>query len=536
MLSERSIWILALSALLLPLLGGVALLWRRFYNDQEGNTARRVFKNSAVPTAMRLLVRALDLVFLLVFNEVAGNDDIGTYALAALLIAMYLGTFTDFGLGVLLTREVAKDREAGPRLFGVTLGLRLLLVAISFPLVGLVIGTYQGLAGLGLSESISLQGQQAMWILALTLVPGAFSNAVTALYNASERMEVPAVMEVASAILSFFGRVAALLLGFGILGVAWSAVGVSAVTALLFFLLLLRDFFRPRITWDWSLMAAIVPLALPLMLNNLLNAVFFRFDMFLVKAFGGGRGDLLLASYNSAYQITSIAMIVPSVVTFAIFPALARRGTGERAALVEAQNRTLQALLLLALPLAVGMAALAPDFIRFIARDNAAEQLPLAGNVLAILAWFLPFSFVNGLIQYVLIAINQQRAITRAFVIAAAFNLVTNLIFIPRYGLYAAATITILSEIVLLLVFLPLLRREGLVPPLIKLAWRPTLGALLMGGTILAVYAALHTSLGWVGASIGAGLVAVPVYIGAISILGAFGAEERALARRVLGR
>lgn len=540
------LWFFIAGLLLLLLLAPLAaLLWRRFYREGEDNAARRVFKNSAVPLALRVIVRALDLVFAVVAYGYLLPSDFGRYDFAALLVVQYLGTISEFGLGVLLTREVARDASAAPRLFGTTLALRLLLALAAVPAAALVIGTYALLAVLGVGEAITPLGQQAIWVLLLTLLPAAYSGAATALYNANERMEVPALVELVTAALSMLARIAVLALGFGIGGIAWAAVGVSSVTALIYGVLQSRAFFRPTLRWDTSLVRSLVPLALPLMLNNLLNAVFFRFDTFLLKAFGGS-GDLLVAQYNLAYKVLGIAMILPPVVTFAVFPLLARRAAGDerRAALLEAQNRTLWALLLLAFPLAAGLSVLAPDLVRlFIGRsDRPQDFLPVSAEVLAILAWFLPLSFANGLLQYVLIAINQQRAITRAFVIGALFNLAVNLLTIPAFGLYAASVVTILSEVVLFAVFAPLLRREGLSPPLLRLAWRPALAALAMAAAMLAVGLAFPASRALADPQIqwprllAMVAVAAPAYAAALWLLGAVGPAERALLRRALSR
>ncbi|HEU5101831.1 MAG TPA: oligosaccharide flippase family protein [Roseiflexaceae bacterium] len=543
MLTDRiKLFLLGTVALLL-LLGLATLLWRRYYREDPHNTARRVVKNSAIPLVLRLLVRALDLLFAFVLLDTLRGADIGPYTFAALFVVQILGTFTEFGLGVLLTREVARDAGAAQRYFGVTLALRAVLVLVgALPVAALLIGVYGLLAALNLGEAISPVGQQAIWILVLTLVPGAYSSAVTALYNAAERMEVPAVVEVVTAIVSMLVRLAVLALGFGIIGLAWAAVGVSTFTALVYLVLQSRDFFRPTISWDRALIRTLLPLALPLMLNNLLNAVFFRFDTFIIKAFATGSGDLLVQQYNLAYQIIGIATILPPVVTFAVFPVLSRRADGERSGLALAQNRTLQALLLLAFPISVGLMILAPDLIRLFARRNAGDYLPASANALAILAWFLPLSFANGLLQYVLIAVNQQRAITRAFVVGAAFNLLANLaavpwfsryLMLPELSLYAASVITLLSEVVLLLVFLPILRREQLAPPLLTLAWRPAVASLPMGAAMLAIrgFEPQAPLL-----ALAAALAAPPIYLLALWLVGAFGAEERALMRRVLGR
>jgi O-antigen/teichoic acid export membrane protein len=538
MLTPNAQFALLLAAALLPLLALAAWLWRRFYRDDPANTARRVVKNSAVPFAARLLVRALDLVFAVILLSTLPGPAVGMYYFAALIVVQYFGTIAEFGLGVLLTRDVARDPGAAPRLFGVTLALRWLLALAAVPVAALLVGVYALLGMLGLGEPITPAGQQVIWVLLLTLVPSAYSGAVTALYNAAERMEVPALVELLTAIVSLFARVIVLLLGFGVLGLAWTAVAVSTLTALLYFWLQRRDFFRPVLGWDAAQARAIVPQAFPLMLNNLLGAVFFRFDTLLVKAFGGGQGDLLVAQYNVAYQIVGVALILPPVVTFAVFPLLARRAADDRAAMAEAQRRTLQALLLLAFPLALGLSLLAGPLVELFTRRNASEYLPVSANALAVLAWFLPLSFVNGLLQYVLIAVGRQRAITRAFAIGAAFNLAANLLAMPlaagvlgqpEYGLYAAAAITTLSEVLLLALFWPTLRAEGLAPQLLQLAWRPALAAVAMGATIGALFVALP-GLPWLAAFLGA-----VVYLLGLWAVGAFGVEERALARRVLG-
>ena len=529
-LTDRTKLFVFATITLLPLLGLGVLLWRRFYREDDSNVARRVFKNSAVPLVLRLMVRAFDLAVFVVLQQTLPGVNIGPYALAVLLVGQYLGTFTEFGLGVLLTREVARDPGAARRLFGATLLLRWILVLLAAaPFAALLIGGYSLLGALRLGEAITPVGQQAIWILLLTLIPGAYSSAVTALYNASERMEIPALVEVATAVVGLLVRLALLWSGFGILALSWAAVGVTTTTALLYFVLQNRHFFRPSLQWDAGMIKQLVPLAFPLMLNNLLNVVFFRFDTFIIKAFGAGQGDLMVTQYDIAYKVVSVAMILPPIVTFAVFPLFSRRAASERAGLALAQNRTLQALLLVVFPLAMGMSVLATPLVLLINGRNAAQYLPISAQVLSILVWFLPLSFVNGLLQYVLIAINQQRAITRAFVIGAAFNLLTNLLAVPWYGLYAASVITIISELVLFLVFRPLLRREGLAPPLLALAWRPAVAALLMGAVMLAVY-------GVGPAGLLAAVVAPLVYAAALWVLGAFGAEERALVRRVLGR
>jgi O-antigen/teichoic acid export membrane protein len=80
--------------------------------------------------------------------------------------------------------------------------------------------------------------------------------------------------------------------------------------------------------------------------------------------------------------------------------------------------------------------------------------------VLVFLLYAVILSCINGVTQYVIIALNRQRTLTVAFGVVAIFNIAANLIFIPRYSYPAAAVVTILSEFVLWGVFYVVLISE----------------------------------------------------------------------------
>jgi O-antigen/teichoic acid export membrane protein len=529
MLTDRVKLFLLGTLALLPLLGLAVLLWRRYYREDAGNTARRVVKNSAVPTAVRLVVRAIDMAFALVLYRLLAAEAVGQYDLAALLVVLYLSTFSDFGLGTLLTREVARRPEEAPRFFGVTLLLRWGLALLAVPLALGFVGIYGGIAALVPdAKPLTSDGAAAILILCLTLFPSAYNNVVTALFNARERLEIPAAVELITQVVSVFARVGVLLAGWGVIGLAWAAVGATSLTALVFLVLQLRLLFPPRLLWDGVFARALLRPAFPLLLNALLINAAFSFDSFILRAFAD---DTVVAQYRMPYRVINVALILPPLLINAIFPIIARHAENNREALNQAYRRTLQVLLLAAFPIAVATTILAPALVTlFVGQSKAHEFLGASDPALALLIWFLPLSYVNGLTQYIMIALNRQAAITRSFAMMAAFNFTANLVLIaafPGYAILIASAVTVLSEVVLYITFLPLLRQEHAIPPLLSLAWRPVLAALLMGAAML-----VAAGIGPVAAA----LIAPVAYAAALWLLGAFGAEERALVRRVLGR
>ncbi|MGC8880605.1 MAG: polysaccharide biosynthesis C-terminal domain-containing protein, partial [Anaerolineae bacterium] len=218
--------------------------------------------------------------------------------------------------------------------------------------------------------------------------------------------------------------------------------------------------------------------ALPLMINHLLATLFFRIDVLILQPTWGDRA---VGFYGAAYKYIDGINIIPSYFTLAIFPLMSRYAHTARDSLVRAYILSLRLLLLIALPLAVGTPFVARELILLL---GGGQYLPDSMIALQLLIWFLPFSFINQITQYVLIAIDQQRFLTRAFIIGVLFNTITNLVLIPQYGYRAAAITTILSEWVLLIPFYYAVRKHLCVVPWMDIAWRPALAAAVMGGCL----------------------------------------------------
>ncbi|MEZ4676210.1 MAG: polysaccharide biosynthesis C-terminal domain-containing protein [Caldilineaceae bacterium] len=105
------------------------------------------------------------------------------------------------------------------------------------------------------------------------------------------------------------------------------------------------------------------------------------------------------------------------------------------------------------------------------------------GSALAlrVIIWSIPIGFVNSITQYVLIAVNQQRYLTKAFIIGVIFNVVGNLIFIPGFGYIGAAGVTILSELACSSLFYASVKRHVGIVPWWSIVWRPVVALGIMG-------------------------------------------------------
>ena len=495
-------------------LGGMVWVWQRWGSRAATSTAGRVAVNSLVPTIASLGNKGLDLGFAVVMLRVLGPEAVGKYTWAVVFIG-YVDILINFGLNTLITRDVAADRSAAARYFGNTLATRLALWLLAALLTGLAIGP--GAAPLGVDEETA----RATALLLVGMLPSAVAATASAIFLAHERMEVPAAVTTLTTVLKVGLGLAALVAGWGIVGLAAASVVVNLTTALVLVGLMSVLLLRPRWEFQAPFSKRMVRESYPLMLNNLLNSLFFRLDAMLLQPLAG---SLALGYYGTAYKFIDGLLIIPSHFTLALFPLMARFARAEREALARTFTLGLKTLLAIALPISVGTTLLAEPIVLLL---GGPAYVPGSVWALRILIWFLPFSFVNGITQYVLIALNRQRAITLAFALGTTFNLLTNLAAIPRFGYLGAAATTVLSELVLLVPFWYLVRRHLPSVRLLPLVWRPTLAAAVMG-------AAVWPLTSWAPA------LAVPtgalVYLALLVALGAMGPDERDLLRKLLRR
>lgn len=155
--------------------------------------------------------------------------------------------------------------------------------------------------------------------------------------------------------------------------------------------------------------------------------------------------------------------------------------------------------------------------------------LPSTAIALQILIWFLPFSYINGVTQYVLIALNRQRTITLAVIASVIANVGLNLIFIPFFGYVAASVMTIVSEVVLLIPFSLIIRQSLGTFLLWQVSWRPIVAAGVMGLALAFLNLGLHLQNFLITAATGA--VVYPVVL---LLVRGFTKEDLAMLKRAL--
>ncbi|MFN8372231.1 MAG: polysaccharide biosynthesis C-terminal domain-containing protein [Anaerolineae bacterium] len=249
----------------------------------------------------------------------------------------------------------------------------------------------------------------------------------------------------------------------------------------------------------------------PLMLNHFLATIFFQIDVVILQPTWG---DVVVGQYSTAYKWLQAINVIPAFFTQALLPLMSRQAHDDKAVLKRTYTLAIKLLALLSFPFAAFFTFMAVPLTTLL---GGAEYLPGGAIALQIMIWSIPIGWMNSLTQYVLIALDLQRRITTAFVIAVSFNIISNLILIPPYGYQAAAFTTILSELVLLIPFVMLLQSAVGRLNWLDMLWRPALATAAMSVVL---------ALGWNIQSFLALVIGSVVYVAVLLVLRPLSPDE----------
>ncbi len=501
-------------------LGGV-YVWRNLpRREKRESDVRRIARNSVLLTTLNIVSRLIDFAFALIMLRVLGPTGAGNFYFAVVVVGWF-EIVMNFGLNTFLTREASRDQSHASAYFAQTTRLRLLLGASVAPAVVLLVVAWRALFNL------SPDAEAAILLLALAQLPSSVATGLSALFFAFERAEVPAALTVVTALLKSVIGATLLLMGWGVVGLGVTSMVVNGIAlGMLAFaarrLLHARDAAEPPARRSQPSNRAVLRESFPLMLNHLLATLFFKVDVPMLQAI---KGAGVVGVYSSGYKFIDAFNIIPAYFTQSLFPAMSRMAAQRDQSLARSYVLAVKLLVMTALPLAVCTAFLAPVLIGVL---GGAEFLPDGAIALAIMGWSMPIGWINSVTNYALIAANQQRALTRAFLIGLAFNVITNALLIPLFSYVAAAVTTIFSEIVEGAAFYYYVRRFITPVNWVEVLARPFLATGLMAGVALLFHAVGWTLIGVV--------VSLGAYAAALWALQAFNTEERAMLRPLLRR
>src|ERR1700674_4084512 len=462
-------------------------------------------RNALVILGARVVSRVASLVVVVVLANALGDTQYGRYTTLIAYLAL-VSVIADLGFNPLYTREAARDRQELGNYLGTLLVLKVALSVAASVVLAVALAR-----GAGLSALI-VPG-------AALLIATAYANLLRNTFYAVGRAEFDAVAIIAEIAIQggliFYGA----RHNAGVSFYIWAYVA-SFLFTIVYSLVVIRVFRlgRVRLGFDVNLVRRWFPLALPFAFTFFLTNLYFRADVPILQHF---RTFAEVGWYTFAYKPFEALQFIPLAIQVVVYPLLGVYFVTDVSRLKVAYERFFKVLVLLGWPLTVGTFVLVHPIIRVF------RLFPQSEASLRILAFAIVFLFANSAFYAMLNATNRQHLNAWATGLAAAINIVLNLIFIPFYGYLAASATTVVTEASLCVFgwwFIQRLRPD-LRLPWLRLSWRVFVGGAAMGAVL---YVLRSRSI---FISVPAGSI---VYLVAILLIRAVDPEEWGLVRHGL--
>ena len=421
----------------------------------------RAVSNTLFILGARVVSRVVSLVVVVVLANALGDTQYGRYTTLIAYLAL-VSVVADLGFNPLYTREAARNRQELGDYLGTLLVLKLVLAVAASVILAIALAF-----GAGLSALI-VPG-------AALLIATAYANLLRNTFYAVGRAEFDAVAIVAEIAIQGGLIIFGARRNAGVSYFVW-AYTASFLFTILYSLVVIRVFHlgRVRLGFDLNLVRRWFPLALPFAFTFFLTNLYFRADVPILQHF---RSFAEVGWYTFAYKPFEALQFVPLAIQVVVYPLLGVYYVSDPQRLRLAYERFFKVLVLLGWPLTVG------TFVLVHAIGRLFRLFPESEPSLRILALAIVFLFANSAFYAMLNATNRQHLNAWATGLAAAINIVLNLIFIPFYGYLAASATTVVTEAALCVFgwwFIQRNRSE-LRLPVVGLSWRILLAGAVMG-------------------------------------------------------
>jgi len=192
--------------------------------------------------------------------------------------------------------------------------------------------------------------------------------------------------------------------------------------------------------FDRSLLPILWHRAWPLGLSLLFNLIYWKADS-LIMSWTRPLSEVGL--YGAAYRVLEVTVQMPLLFAGLILPILSGAWAMQNA---ERFHRMLQKsfdlVVVAGAPLFIGTLFVSAEIMRIL----AGPEFIAAGEPLKVLMLANLMIFVGSLLTHAVVALQQQRHMLKFYGITAILTLVAYWFLIPRYGMMAAAWLTVFSE------------------------------------------------------------------------------------------
>ncbi len=422
-------------------------------------------------------------------------DDAGYGALTkAQTYAAVFGILVDFGLTLTTTQMISEPGANEKKILGTVLSIRV-VSAIAFlsiaPISALFLPTTPA-------------ERMAILYFALAFFFASFAQVLVGVFQKRLALTQATLAETANRFVAFLGVIAVWKWNLGLAAASFAFV-LGGMVHVALMIRGVHTYIPITFTFDRAIAKTLLRKSWPIGVSIFFNLIYLKGDVLFMWLFG--RSDVEIGYYGGAYKIIDVMTTVPTTLMGLLLPLLVSAWESRNRVLFEKRMQDgLDVLAMLGIPFAFGSAICGVAVMTLIK-----SSLAPAGQILALLGPTATAVFLGSLFSYTVVAIGKQRVMTWAYAFVATVTIAGYAIFIPNFGMWAAAAMSLVAETLIGIIAAIVVLRVTKWRPNLRLTAKTLLASVVMGLVLFTI----RDMVAWISVPIG-----IAVYIATLAALG----------------
>lgn len=396
------------------------------------SVARALAANTAVQIAGKVVSTVLGVFVVAAITRLLGTEGFGAYSIANAFLQVF-AIILDMGLNVMIVQmlgEHAGETAFENRIVSAIYSLRFWSALIILSLAPLI----------GLLTTYSWDIKMAFFAIWASFFFTTLNQIVIGVQQRHLKMHIVATAEVVGRIVLLGGIMFATAMGWGLIPVVL-IVSLAGTANFIVNFLFARRYASFKIGFDWPLWKQTIHRAWPIGVSVICSLIYFKSDTLILSRF---RPVAEVGIYGAAYRVLEILVTFPFMYAGILLPLIANAWTfNERERFGRLIGRSFDAFMLLTCPVVAGILLIADKAMILVAGQDFAAS----GNVLRILVLAVASIYLGTIFNYATVALNLQRRMLKYYGLVAGVTLALYMLLIPEYGMWAAAWLTVFSEV-----------------------------------------------------------------------------------------
>jgi O-antigen/teichoic acid export membrane protein len=439
---------------------------------------RKIAYNTIISAGARVIGVALSLVSIGFIARYLGKEGFGSYS----LILAFLYTFNilaDLGLYSLMTREISRpgadEKKIASNIF--TLRIIALLIFLGLAIIAIWFFPYTSQIKLG----VLIASVAFLFMSSTQVLMGIFQKYL--------RMDKPSLAELIGRLTQLGLVILFVSLDLGFFAILFAVI-ISTFLIFIINFIFARGHIPFTFAFNFSLWKKLLKAALPIGISIIFTLIYFRIDSIFLSLPAINRASISpiadVGIYNIAYKVLEGLIFFPAMFVGLVMPLLSKFAFSNPEQFKKIFQKTLDVLIIFIIPLIIGLLILSLPMVVLI----GGKDFTASAQALQILAFAIGLIFLGNLFGHSIIALDKQKIAAWIYFGGMIFNVITNLIFIPKYSYLGAAMTTVFTEVLVTVLMFYLIYKTIHYFPSFKIIFK-----ILLASLVMAVF--LYLFQGW---------------------------------------